>query len=57
MVVLRNLRIVLKRFELEGMQQVFNVSLEIEKRGKPTLEALKEFQAGKLEFRFRETEQ
>jgi DNA-directed RNA polymerase subunit K/omega len=32
------------------------ISLEIEKRGKPTAEALKEFQADKLTWRMRERE-
>ncbi len=40
-------------FETTNFDQM-RISLEIEKRGKPTLEALKEFQAGKLEFRFRD---
>src|ERR1051326_2897973 len=30
MVVFRNLRIILKRFELKSMQQVFDISFEIE---------------------------
>jgi DNA-directed RNA polymerase subunit K/omega len=42
-------------FETTNFDQM-RISMEIEKRGKPTLEALKEFQAGKLEFRFRETD-
>ena len=32
------------------------ISLEIEKRGKPTAEALKEFKQDKLTYRFRERE-
>ena len=40
-------------FEATNFDQL-KISLEIDKLGKPTLEALDEFQAHKLEYRFRE---
>ena len=42
-------------FEATNFDQL-KISLEIDKMGKPTLEALDEFQSGKLEYRFRDSE-
>ena len=42
-------------FETTNFDQL-KISLEIDKLGKPTLEALDEFTSGKLEYRFRERE-
>lgn len=40
-------------FEAPNFDQL-KISLEIDKLGKPTLEALEEFQSNKLDFRFRD---
>ena len=42
-------------FEAPNFDQL-KISLEIDKLGKPTLEALEEFSSSKLEYRFREQE-
>lgn len=42
-------------FEATNFDQL-KISLEIDKMGKPTLEALDEFQGDKLEYRFRDRE-
>ena len=42
-----------EEFEAPNFDQL-KISLEIDKLGKPTLEALEEFTADKLEFRFRD---
>ncbi len=44
-----------EEYEAPNFDQL-KISLEIDKLGKPTLEALDEFTHDKLEFRFRETE-
>lgn len=44
-----------EEFEAPNFDQM-RISLEIDKLGKPTLEALSEFSAQKLDFRFREND-
>ncbi|MDP4199571.1 MAG: DNA-directed RNA polymerase subunit omega [Bacteroidota bacterium] len=44
-----------EEFEAPNFDQL-KISLEIDKLGKPTLEALEEFQNDKLDFRFRDQE-
>ena len=44
-----------EEFEAPNFDQL-RISLEIDKLGKPTLEALEEFSTGKLEYRFRDRE-
>jgi DNA-directed RNA polymerase subunit K/omega len=44
-----------EEFEAPNFDQL-KISLEIDKMGKPTLEALEEFSTSKLEYRFRDQE-